>query len=416
MKCSKCGFENLDEANFCIKCGARIDGKIPCPKCGEYIPNDAANCPNCGKAIPHKSESIEVMEEKKSVVKTKVSSIFNRVSTFVTLFVIIALVTLTLGRQFNFLLGGKTYLDPYTYLIDQFRFFDGSFINLSLAVVRTFILLLDFLVTIVVGIMSIKKTIKCFKNRNEITEVYKYLGVLIVTKILTFALLQAACGPTDMVYKTSAYESFMFCAIAHLSVCLGFECYLAFRRGQISLFIAKIILAFGIYLPLLIISVLCGGNAYHSVLANNHVGFIAHYIEMIDALGGGYYYDGFISTFVLSTISLFFIVASISIAFYFFVFYATSYFNGLTKFRKFRITFYMSTILISIATSSLLISSVIEHELFSRYLSLNIAYDASPVGAFIFALLLIGVSVTTFNIYSKASRRASLEEKTTKVE
>lgn len=34
--CKFCNAENEDDALFCGNCGERIDGKVKCPKCGEY--------------------------------------------------------------------------------------------------------------------------------------------------------------------------------------------------------------------------------------------------------------------------------------------------------------------------------------------------------------------------------------------
>ena len=73
MKCHKCGFDNLDEANFCIKCGARLDQKIPCPKCGEYISNDEE------KLYIHDEISFyEIWTNKEALVKAEGKGIKSR--------------------------------------------------------------------------------------------------------------------------------------------------------------------------------------------------------------------------------------------------------------------------------------------------------------------------------------------------
>lgn len=58
IKCSKCGFENDDNANFCAGCGASLQAEkaknaeehqtYMCPKCGEKFEGKLKFCKNCG--------------------------------------------------------------------------------------------------------------------------------------------------------------------------------------------------------------------------------------------------------------------------------------------------------------------------------------------------------------------------------
>ena len=49
MRCLQCRAENPDEANFCLKCGARL--QAVCPQCGAALPADAMFCFKCGAPI-----------------------------------------------------------------------------------------------------------------------------------------------------------------------------------------------------------------------------------------------------------------------------------------------------------------------------------------------------------------------------
>lgn len=49
-KCSKCGEKLEDEAEFCHKCGAEVDGYIKCA-CGHKNKTDAEFCIKCGKKL-----------------------------------------------------------------------------------------------------------------------------------------------------------------------------------------------------------------------------------------------------------------------------------------------------------------------------------------------------------------------------
>lgn len=53
MKCEKCGFENNENAKYCINCGNRMDGKVLCPNCGNSFDKDALKCDKCGYKVPH---------------------------------------------------------------------------------------------------------------------------------------------------------------------------------------------------------------------------------------------------------------------------------------------------------------------------------------------------------------------------
>jgi class 3 adenylate cyclase len=54
MKCSKCQFENLDDMNFCGRCGAKLE-KL-CPECNFSNPTEYAFCGKCGQNLSPPSE------------------------------------------------------------------------------------------------------------------------------------------------------------------------------------------------------------------------------------------------------------------------------------------------------------------------------------------------------------------------
>src|SRR5215469_5572790 len=49
MRCSSCGYENVADKKFCIRCGAVLGSG--CPKCGSENPPEASFCGDCGAAL-----------------------------------------------------------------------------------------------------------------------------------------------------------------------------------------------------------------------------------------------------------------------------------------------------------------------------------------------------------------------------
>lgn len=51
MKCKKCTYENVPDADFCVQCGEPLEKPRFCKYCGSLIPSNACFCPNCGKNL-----------------------------------------------------------------------------------------------------------------------------------------------------------------------------------------------------------------------------------------------------------------------------------------------------------------------------------------------------------------------------
>lgn len=408
MKCPKCGFENLDDAVFCIKCGNRIDQKIPCPKCGEYIPDDSSYCPKCGKAIPHKKTSDEIEERKFEKKRSSIARIFNRVSFFVTLFLFISFIGVLGSNYLNN--GDKTEL---YYLIKNL--IDGTSSNLVLDIVRISIIGVDFIVTIPFAAFGIYKLIIAYRAKEPLNNAYKHLAVILASKIMTVVLLYNTYAYAGNVPDLSgAVSSLISLTVIHFAVCFGFDTFLSFRRGRLSIFIARIILSIGFYLP---VFMLLSFNRLYLSLGEVKQGFIYHLVDMSSNLVNNASNGFFMSSYIVMMLSIGCMLVLLSTAYFIIVFFSSSYFGGMPKFKRFRIIFYMSTITMAIVSTVFLISTLVEARLFTNYLNNGIIANATGLIylEFVLSILLVGVSVATFNIYHKANSRIQLEEKTTKI-
>lgn len=410
MKCEKCGFDNLEEAVFCIKCGSRLDGYIPCPKCGEYIPNDSIKCPHCGKAIPHKSETKIQKNEELSATKQKISRVFNRVSFFVSLALITLIMMiscldlgLTASKFQNDLnLFSSSSVPAVDYIWIGFRY--------SFA-------LLDFVIVFVFGIIAIRKMI-VLKRTIDISGSYKYLAVLLASKTFSLTMLYALTSSNkfeDFNVFTTLLIVPAILLIIHLFICVGFDCFLNFRRGAVSIFIARIILGLGIFIPFSMINAFSKSNI--GFLYSNgeylEVGILARFLRMCEAIGTNYTSSTFVSAYVFNCLSITFAILIVSLSFSLAVYSFSCYFRGMNKFRKFRIVFYLLVIALSILSTSYLISSIVEVALYEKFLgSYKVHFPEGPISIFLMSALLVGVAISVFNIYNRASRRAALEERT----
>jgi len=65
MKCSECGFENIDKAKFCNQCGTRME--VQCLDCKTRNPVGSKFCFECGRSLaaPAPSKSPDLSFEEK---------------------------------------------------------------------------------------------------------------------------------------------------------------------------------------------------------------------------------------------------------------------------------------------------------------------------------------------------------------
>lgn len=68
MICKNCGTENPEKANFCKRCGKRMDGKIICPLCKTENSEDAIFCYNCGNRVAGNTQHIAEQKPEQAVV------------------------------------------------------------------------------------------------------------------------------------------------------------------------------------------------------------------------------------------------------------------------------------------------------------------------------------------------------------
>lgn len=416
MKCPKCGFENLDGASFCIKCGSRIDGKIACPKCGEYIPNEASFCPHCGKPIPHESISKTIEQDALDQKKQQIGKKFNRVSLFVCLAFFIVSVIVLFANYFSRTPNQFETPDFVLYLIEGFQNIGAmSEFDMALTIVRAIIFAFNVFVVIGFSIVGIIKLIRAFKDQSTLSDVYKYLVIVFTSHALTIGLLGATYSPYfySVSDPLSSYFAFGF---MHIAAILLFDCFLHFKKGQVSIFIARLLFAASFLI--IILTILAFQQPYLFISIGDQ-GFIYHFVYVVSEFIDSSMDALAISVVMFAGITLICILLFITFIYSTIIYLSSAYFKGMTTYKRFRIIYYMCTVNLAVIATMIFVSSLTEMILFTRFMNdpnIAVSLGLISVEALTASILLLGVSVASFRIYTNYNRLKTLEQKTSKVD
>ena len=91
MRCPKCGYENPNDANFCIACGEKLERKQEdhikiCPNCGAKNYEDSVFCTVCGRMFEEqKKEDVNSIPDDFEIVKKEKASPLNLASLIVSI-------------------------------------------------------------------------------------------------------------------------------------------------------------------------------------------------------------------------------------------------------------------------------------------------------------------------------------------
>ncbi|HBF68077.1 MAG TPA: hypothetical protein DDW20_01995 [Firmicutes bacterium] len=419
MKCEKCGFDNIDNAKYCINCGTRLDGKILCPKCGTPLDKNAEKCPNCAYKVPHKSEE-------KFTGYTKAVNKLDNIFTKVFLVSIIVLLSISLfavlGKYIN-ISNTSNNVDQsfgfsYYFLVTNWIKFAnivskldmnnvGYFISILFETIVPFVLVLgNIILTYIFGIKGIISASKALKTNDKVPS-YRYFIIVFISNLFAVSSLMGIqhLNGSSLTYfeKSSFMNSFLSMCSLLLFLMVSFECVKAFDKNKISLFMEKILSAlsiiFVVYLidnlhsSTLILNYTYENNAYY--ISYNSCSLLLNIISSLNTSTTISNNDIVLFVFLgINLILTLFIYGSLCV---YAVFFGSGYFRDNSNSHKYKIPLYagafMSELFMTIKMFIIVtISIVLNSKLPEGYTFSVLPYTWS---SFVIGLLLLGTTVAS---------------------
>ncbi len=264
MKCPQCGFENVDSSTHCLNCGARMDGNLICPKCGETISPDFDRCPHCHHKIPHQSLKESTKEYTK---KDRVHSIFNKIFLIVIIVLLATSMAAVWSDYLNFVKGGveiKGYASYFLFqswgdmlkelepLSDPFQKTSVYFEYISQFVV----IVLNMAATYLFGIIGIVASGVALKKQGlKECKTYKFLAIVFISNLITMMYLfslhsNSILVLSDLPKSTLSYFSGSLSAMFVMS---AFSIVIRHENGKRSPTFEKIIFTVNVFIAIAMI-------------------------------------------------------------------------------------------------------------------------------------------------------------------
>lgn len=265
MKCPKCGFDNPDIASYCINCGARVDGKILCPKCGKPISPDEVKCPHCGKKIPHQHEGDDLIQQTPP----------NRVNLFnkVFLIIIIALLGLSIVASFGQYVRSNNASTPWDfgfswdYLFNRWSVISDTLsstndqVKISVSYLKVIIpfviVVFNISICLVFGLLGLVKSIKALIAKGDkVCTSYKFLAVTMCSNLFGSNLLLAmqqdnSSNKFDISFMM---KTFLWACAAAFATMMIIHIFLDSERKRGPVLVEKIIFGCSFFVGLYIVN------------------------------------------------------------------------------------------------------------------------------------------------------------------
>lgn len=430
MKCFKCGFDNVDNAKYCINCGSRLDGMIICPKCGEVLPNNANVCSKCGRKIPHNEKSNE--NNAKIERKEQLTRIFARILN-AFLIVAFALGLLAVWSKYvnssNTSYTGGYYAHYYLFLSwgemkKVIQSSSDAFIKVGViyqTILNFIIVLLNVVITYVFGIMGIIKSAKNLKRKVNDVPMVNLAVILVSNLICSSAIVSCAFDFTSNgIFNTGEYLTKYITLIGVIFlISFAFLNIILFSKKSIPAFIEKLLFALAFFFAIFIILALdfyvTGLNGYGSLRTTSLVFYL---MKNFGNFNGNNY---FITSFVLSLCLSFFkfiMFASIGV---FIIFFTTGYYSKRETHMSYKIPCYAMAILGVITSTAIIVISFVLNAFLNKMpvvpglKGVNYHLSNTIWKQFVLCLFFVGFVIASFVLSRQTNHDQKLAENTTKI-
>lgn len=425
MKCSQCGFENTDHSKHCLNCGARMDGNILCPKCGEAISPDYEKCPHCGKKIPHiHEEEVSPIELGK---KERVFSIFNKIFLIMIIAILACSMGIVWGEYIRFYHDGELIkgtagyflFDSWKNLKEDLSFATGKMQKASLYfeyVSQFVIVLINIVFTLLSGIFGIISSAKSLRKKGlKECKSYRFLCITFLSNLTAMVMLLSF--HPDMGDLKSAFSSSMqsYCWTLTLAmfVMSVFSIVIRHQNGKRSLTFEKIVFSLNFFVSIAMIVSLAFtviqlkegdyslriaslfsialGDAPNLRTSNNGIALIFSSSALV--------LFGLIELFILASLAIFF-----SIGFY----------TDQERSMRFKIPCYGLSFFALVLSLIELAASISTAVFISKVYGVSFTTSYLPIVNVILGQMLFGASIASLSISRKYRRYLKLAEQTSK--
>lgn len=429
MKCRNCGFENTEEAKFCINCGKRIDGKILCPKCQTYIAPDSLNCPNCGHKIPHRHEEVklpkEVTDRKNNIYKG-----FRKAFTIVSIVMFALAILAVITNYIPDLIGGiisndmESIAGPtvLTWMNLSSLKSIASQSEYSMMWVTSIMCALSCLAVVaIVLIFSIKGLVSSVKALQDKSYKIKIMNIAVI--YLTLVIGRAMINGFAFTYYSDGSQiavdnwvsmnlsfSVIFMIFAVILFVLMFAVEMIFQTKRAYIADRIIFMAMFIFL-LIVLGIFQDDYVRFSPSIDSNYYFsgnaISYFSSLMFSVSDVSFTSNNIALFVLGTTSFVFYAIEITILGFGFVYFLIRAFSSKNTLRSYRVPIYAS-IFASMIISTIMLPIGIS----SYYLHLNVSEIASlgdfSISNFVLMFILTGLAIASLVVYRSNVRKEKL--------
>ncbi len=242
MICKKCGFENSDLSTHCINCGARLDGKVICPNCGESYPTGTISCKKCH--TPLTNQPIELSKFGKAIDKAdkKIRPIIKLISMIISWIVVGMLFVPLISYRHPLLHSGEQVWFTLIELFSNTLLASPEEATIGLSISLDVLIVSYALVVLITAIFSTIFGIKYFRSRRF--GLLRFLVIDLVATLIFFSLYinLVNYGMTSDYLSLSVFGYLLIFGLgAYLMLLISLNIFKSFNRNDVLLFKVKII-------------------------------------------------------------------------------------------------------------------------------------------------------------------------------